>query len=296
MLCFDLVAWDWRILPRGSREHFYPETRFMERVRAEESAEPGAYRAVGQDLLVYPSLLTVYGAADPRPYNPLAPKAQLAALEAAFDYRRQVAHYFSPLRHLEHPLLDFLAVRTVVSNAYLPPVARLERIDHGEALPQPFVLLRNPHALARWFLATRVDRVPRAALRAFLAELDEGAHVAVFADEAPSLAPALSAGRVTTIAQRPGALRLAVTARGAALLATSLPGPAGWRATVDGRAVTPLTLNGAFLGVPLPDGVREVRLDFTPPGLLAGGLCALVALAILVALSLLPRSRHDAAP
>ncbi len=280
----DLVGWEWRLLPRGERAHFYPETAFMARVAAEREPARGA-RVTGHDLLVYPSTLTLYGLDEARPYNPLAPARQLATLRAAFDYRRQVDHYFSPLRRLEHPFLDFLAVSTVVSNSYLPQPEGFERIDSGEALPQPFVLLHNPGALPRWFLATGADGVPEEELAAWIERMTEPRRVAVAPALAATLEAPLAAGEVRRTGGRPGRIELALAAPapGPALLATSIPGPDGWRVRADGVRLEPLAINGAYLGAHLPAGTRRVELRFRPPGLLAGCGLALGALLLLAA-------------
>lgn len=277
----DLVAWDWRLLPRGERAHFYPRTAFMERLAAERDEERGT-RVTGHELLVYPSILAFYGLDEARPYNPLAPQRQVEALAAAFDYRRQVDHYFSPLRNLEHPFLDFLAVSAVVSNAYLPRPAGFARIDGGEALPQPFELLGNPGALPRWFLASGAEAVAPAELAAWIEGMTDPRRVALSPAEATTIPAPLAGGEVRRTGGRPGRVELEVAAEGPALLATSIPGPAGWRVTADGARLRPFAVHGAYLGALLPAGTRRVELRFLPPGLVPGSALALAAALILV--------------
>ncbi|HSM50707.1 MAG TPA: YfhO family protein, partial [Thermoanaerobaculia bacterium] len=274
-------AWDWRLLPRGERAHFYPRTAFMERLAAERDEERGT-RVTGHELLVYPSILAFYGLDEARPYNPLAPQRQVEALAAAFDYRRQVDHYFSPLRNLEHPFLDFLAVSAVVSNAYLPRPAGFARIDGGEALPQPFELLGNPGALPRWFLASGAEAVAPAELAAWIEGMTDPRRVALSPAEATTIPAPLAGGEVRRTGGRPGRVELEVAAEGPALLATSIPGPAGWRVTADGARLRPFAVHGAYLGALLPAGTRRVELRFLPPGLVPGSALALAAALILV--------------
>lgn len=299
-LLLDLGSWGRAVLPRGEARHFYPATAFVELVQREMAAPGGPWRATGQDLLVYPSLLPVYGIAEPRPHNPLVPQTQVEILDAAFGFAPSTHRYFSPLRNLDHPLLDFLNVRAAVTNRFLPPLDGWTRVDRGEALPQLHELYLNPEALPRWFLPTAVESVPRAGIRAWIAGLDDGRRVALLAEEAGGrgfAARGWEPGDVTAELARPGRLRLAVRGDGERLLATSIPGPAGWRAGAGGRRLETLAVNGAFLGVVVPAGAREVELAFRPPGLLLGtalGACAALALAALGVLAW--RRRHGGRP
>ncbi|RPH54123.1 hypothetical protein EHM82_07315, partial [bacterium] len=82
----------------------------------------------------------------------------------------------------------------------------------------------------------------------------------------------------------PGRIVLEVPAGGETLLATSIPWSQGWSARADGRDLPTLTVNGAFLGVSLPEAVSRVELRFLPPGFVAG--CAAFAVSFLAALAL----------
>ena len=96
-----------------------------------------------------------------------------------------------------------------------------------------------------------------------------------------------AAVRVAHLSQ--GNIELTLPRRGEKLLATSLTVPDGWKATADERPLKTLIVNGAFLGVVVPDGVEAVRLRFIPTGLWFGfGLCVL-SIGILVVLAFIPR-------
>ncbi|MCZ7652479.1 MAG: YfhO family protein [Thermoanaerobaculia bacterium] len=286
-LLLDLGSWGRAVLPRGEVRHFYPATAFVARLQEEVAAPGGPWRATGHDFLVYPSLLPVYGIAEIRPHNPLAPQELVEVLAAAFGFSPSTQRYFSPLGNLGHPLLDFLNVRAAVTNQFLPPLDGWTRVDRGEALPQLYELQRNPEALPRWFLPTAVESVPRAGIGAWIAGLDDGRRVALLAGETRGRGFAPRPGEpggVTAEHARPGRLRLAVGGGGERLLATSIPGPAGWRAEAAGRRLETLTVNGAFLGVVVPAGVRAVELAFRPPGLLPGTALGAAAALVLAAL------------
>ena len=110
ILLVDLGPWALLHLPRGDTAAFYPVTSAIEKLRREAAAPGGPWRSAGEDLAVYPSLLSVYGLDEVRPHNPLAPRDYARVLYTAFGFS-PARRYFSPLGNLGHPLLDFLNVR-----------------------------------------------------------------------------------------------------------------------------------------------------------------------------------------
>jgi len=50
-----------------------------------------------------------------------------------------------------------------------------------------------------------------------------------------------------------------------------------------------LIINGAFLGVVVPDGVETVRLRFVPVGLWLGFVLCAASIGVLLVLAILPR-------
>jgi hypothetical protein len=84
--------------------------------------------------------------------------------------------------------------------------------------------------------------------------------------------------------ERPGHEQIVVrldapAPRGSALVVSENWYP-GWTATVDGAVVPTGRADYAFIGVPLPEGAREVRLAFEDPAYAPGRMITLVALAI----------------
>ncbi|HXT19752.1 MAG TPA: YfhO family protein, partial [Thermoanaerobaculia bacterium] len=282
-LLVDLVPWGRPQLPASDPGSFYPRTPMLDLVARE--TEGGRWRAVAEEYLVYPSLLTVYDVPELRPHNPVASREQLAVLARAFRFAPGVAqrNYFATFLDVEQPLLDFLNVRVVLSNPYLGVKRRLVRIA-GPG-PRAFEVYRNPAALPRWFLATAAEALPRAHVLDTIASMTDARRVALIAEETRRWLPApreWDAAAVQTIAAEPGDLKLRIGGEGERLLATSLPGPRGWRARSGGRVLQTLSVNAAFLGVRVPAGVDRVELRYRPPGLAVG-----VALAAVAAVSLL---------
>lgn len=279
----DLVSWSLRLLPHGEPSVFYPPNPLVATLRRETGG--GAFRVAGMDRLAYPSLLPVYGLAELRPNDPLAPREQLAVLRLAFGFAPTAANYYASFARVDHPLLSFLNVRAVVGSDCLPPPRGLTPIAEPGGLP--FVVFRNDRALPRWFVPSAVDVIAPRRLAAWLSALRDPGRVAVYGTQlgggaAPGGAGVPRAARL--LAGEAGHLVLAVPGEGRRLLATSLPSPAGWRPTAGARELPKLTVDGAFLGVVCPPGVTRLALDYVPPGLGTGvGMCA-AALAVLAGL------------
>ena len=285
VLLLDLVPWSRSLLPAGHPAFFYPRTALLDRL-GQEAGDPADGRAAGADYLLYPGLLAVYGIADFRVHNPLAPADYLRVLHAAFGFNPSMEQYFSPVANVDHPLLDFLGVRAVVGSPAVPPSRTLLRIDEDRFTP--FTLMRNPDALPRWFFPRRVTVIGRGDLEPWIAAMTKARRVAVFRDEAGSWravpeGPAAPDPRIVSAV--PGHVVLEVRRGGEALLASSVPFSAGWSARAGGRALPTLHVDGAFLGVRLPAGVSRVELRFLPPGFVAG--CGVFGLSLAAFLFLL---------
>lgn len=288
-LALDLVPWALRTLPRGQGGLFFPPNPLTARLAAETRGGP--WRAVGLDKLLYPGLLSVYGVADVRANNVLAPADYLGVLRDAFLFAPTTEEYYSAFRFPDHPMLSFLNVRVVAGDIYLPRPHSLTALDIPDLLP--FLIFRNDAALPRWFLPTAAEPIERAALDSWVTHMSDPRRVAVFRDEAGGWLPppAAEAAPARLLGGSPGHLRLALPGQGERLLATSLTLPAGWVARDGARRLRTLRVNGAFLGVRVPPGTASLQLDFTPPGLHAGVAIGAVALAGWAALALLGAGR-----
>jgi hypothetical protein len=248
-----------------------------------EAGDPAEWRAAGGDFLIYPNLLSVYGAADFRPHNPLAPARYLRVLDAAFGFHPTMSRYFAPLRNLDHPLLDFLGVRVVAGSPAVPPSRTLEEIDAGRF--SPFTLLRNPDALPRWFFPRAVEVIRPGEIDRWIAGLRDARRVAVFQGEAGSWRPAEGESpQLRPLLAKPGHILLEIPPGGERLLATSIVWSRGWSARSGDRPLPVLTVNGAFVGVRVPADAARVELRFLPPGLIAGCVAFGVSLAALAGL------------
>ncbi|HVS48672.1 MAG TPA: YfhO family protein, partial [Candidatus Dormibacteraeota bacterium] len=276
----DLVPWSQHLLPHGEPELFYPANPLIGTLTRE--TEGGAWRSIGLYKLIYPSLLPVYGLAELRPNNVLAPSDQLDVLRLAFGFNPTALNYYAAVANVDHPLLSFLNVRAVVGHIYLPQPRTLVPILEPRTLP--FLVFRNVHALPRWFVPAAVDLIEPEDLPRWIAELDNAGRVAVFREQMEGFTLPPAAGVVSTarlLVGTSGHVELEVPGRGSRLLATSLPLPAGWQAAGGGRKLSTVTVNGAFLGALCPDGVSRITLDFLPPGIETGVVLFALALGVL---------------
>jgi hypothetical protein len=281
-LLLDLVPWAQSLLPRGQTALFYPPSRLLDAARRETAGGP--WRAVGEDFVLFPSLLPVYGVPEVRPHNPLAPVPYLRTLRSAFGFAPSMESYSPFFRNAGHPFLDFLNVRAVVWLSPHPVPPWFQRIDDGRT--RSFRLYRNLRALPRWFVPSRVDAIRPEDLERWIAALDDGRRVAVYEPDLAGQPPPGAA--VTALEARPGRITLRVTTPRPALVATSLGWPEGWRCSEGrpgGAPLSTVVVNGAFLGVRVPAGATRVELRFIPPGLLPG--CALAGIAFLACAALL---------
>ena len=58
----------------------------------------------------------------------------------------------------------------------------------------------------------------------------------------------------------------------------------GWTVRVNGRRVTPVTVDGALVGVPVGPGDNDIRLDYVPEGFRVGRVLTGLGLASLAGL------------
>jgi hypothetical protein len=294
VLLADVLPWGWDFLPTGHRELFYPRTPFVEAavapvVTMAGAAAPGGgpWRAAAEGFLFYPSLFPVYGAAEVRTHNPVALGSQLAPLERVFGFKPEGRRYKSAFRNVEHPLFSFLNVRLLVSRDNLPSHPGFERIDGDRFAPMRLYL--NPDALPRLFLPVAADVLPRSAALDAVAALKNPRRVVLAAEETAGWRPPerrpWDPAAVRVVSWRPGRIEAELPAAGEKLLATSLPFPAGWTGRADGAGLRRLTVDRAYAGFVVPDGVSRVELRFRPPGLRAGvavGTVSLLLAAVLL--------------
>lgn len=92
-----------------------------------------------------------------------------------------------------------------------------------------------------------------------------------------------------------GYIKVAANASAPALLVISQAYHWNWTARVNGNAVTPVVVDGALLGVPIPAGASSVELSYRPTELIAGAAISAITLLIII-IALVIRWRHNMTP
>jgi hypothetical protein len=90
-------------------------------------------------------------------------------------------------------------------------------------------------------------------------------------------------GTAQMVVDRPGHLAARTNANGRQLLSISERFDEGWTATIDGRDVTPVRINGDFLAVVVDAGAHLVELRYEPEAFARGRVLSLAGLFALVA-------------
>ncbi len=268
-------------VPAVSAAGFYADTlatRFVaERL---EEAGPVGTRVAGLSAALVPHSASFFGFGDPRAYDPMtfAPYAEFMG-HAGGGGEAGWTHLTDPAS----PPLAFLGVRYVFEHPASGAREGVEIAFHGHG----GLVYENPRALPRLYVPAEVEvhPTPQEAVAAAGRVRDFARRVTVSGLEvAPGggdvrLLPSAPA-RVEELAVAARRITALVTAQGDALVATSQPAIPGWRVMLDGEEVESLAVNGAFLGLVVPEGPHRVEMVYAPRSwtlgwlLAAGGLLA----------------------
>ena len=102
---------------------------------------------------------------------------------------------------------------------------------------------------------------------------------------------------ISNVNVRDGYVALDADAEEDRVLITTIPYEEGWTAKVDGQKVQVVPYQDAFISIPIESGHHHVELDFTPPGLLVGGILSIAGvIASAAVLLLIQRSARKQRP
>lgn len=238
------------------------------------------FRVVGEGAALRSNLPAAYGLWTPFASDPMHPYRASRIVGTRLGsghWRQRPREVLRP--PFDVPMLRMLAVRYVL-------------VPRGRHLSPPWEpvadevggrIWRLPEPMDLFYVPERVTAVtaPELAERLTLRNRDfRDLAVVVDAEAPPERRPPVSQeGRVWLRRVRPNGFGLVAESRGGALVASSVTQVRGWRAWIDGQPVEPVTVNGAFLGVPVPPGVHGVELVYAPGGwrwgwVLCGGALA----------------------
>jgi hypothetical protein len=279
---------DWNPVVRD--KWMYPRTPMIRALDDASKALPknAPFRIVGNAATFFPNVSAVYGYEDVRAHDPMTPGRYVGLLSHMVGY--DPTDYFARWPEWEHPLLDYLNVRYVLTSAggelpggfrpiYDGPDGRL--FENEEVLPR-FFPVRN--VIIEFSDTVFTQTLRRLAWRdtALLDRLDVEVpqmHDDFFKPRAAD-APLATASIVSAT---PTDYRLHVLAPRWSLIVSSVPWWPGWKVERNGARVTPIRVNGAFLGFAVPPGELDVRVWYDPWSFRLGAIIAAVTLAALIA-------------
>ena len=279
---------DWN--PVVSDKWIYPKTPMLHALDDAAKGVPknAPFRIVGNAATFFPNVSSVYGYEDVRAHDPMTNGRYVGLLAHAVGY--DPAEYFAKWPDWEHPLLDYLGVRYVLTSAggQLPGGFR-QVYDGSDGR-----LFENDEVLPRFFAVTNVVIVfGDAEYAAKLKELPwrDTALLDALKVEIPRMhddffmpRPADSPQATVEITEAsPTDYRMHVRAPRWSLVVSSVPWWPGWKVLRNGARVEPIRVNGAFLGFAVPPGELDVRVWYDPWTFRAGAIVALATLAALVA-------------
>ncbi|MDX1583386.1 MAG: YfhO family protein, partial [Thermoanaerobaculia bacterium] len=223
--------------PEMPRSYLYPETPLTQQLRDLTTDDPiGPLRITGVGGMFFPNAAAMYGLEDLRAHDPMANAQTLGFMRVLTNYSSQ--DYFGMLRRVDHPFLDFMNVRYLLTS-------RWERIDTPGFVKvydgPDGTIWRNDEAMPRFHLAekivvekTRQDLVDRL----LLPESWQG--TAVLQRDLPGVLPAGPGEPIDIDRKGPGSYRVWVNPPGPRILVTSLPWSEDWRVRFKGTTLESL--------------------------------------------------------
>jgi hypothetical protein len=253
----------------------------------------GRVAILGDDGLLPSSAAAVHGIASVNGVAAMAPARYaelLECVEGPLTDRRdpRILRPFHRVESLTHPLLDLLAVDTVVhADVTLADKLGWPRVYESEA--EGLGILARPTAGPRAFFCGGAEVVTDKAERlARLADRNFPIHGTVLLEEGPPLPgplPALgSMGPVTLSAPRADRRTVQVETSAPGIVVVADGWAPGWSATLDGDETKVLIADHALIGVAVPAGSHRIELSFQPVALPAArvSVCAAIGILFLV--------------
>ncbi|MDQ2979678.1 MAG: YfhO family protein, partial [Acidobacteriota bacterium] len=265
---------------------FYPRLASLEKIPRNE---PWRMTAVG--LIFIPNIAALYELEDVRGYEAMT---FLPLMETFPLWCVHQPVWFNRVDDPTRPFLSFLNVRWVLlsPDAESPPGwPVLFRGAEGVLVENPSVL---PRAFAPRTFRAEPDRPRRLELLQTISDFRERGVIS----ESGSEEGWRQNGDATVAVAEYSAqkMRLAIDARTAALVGTSMTDWPGWKLRVDGRPAATLTYNHAFVGFRVPAGRHEASLEYRPDSVSTGGAVSLASLLLSLVLLRFPRRPVSSGP
>ncbi len=280
---------DWN--PVVSSDWMYPKTPMLRALDdlTKDVPKNAPYRIVANAATFFPNVSAVYGYEDVRAHDPMANGRYIGLLSHVLDY--DPTEYFARWPDWEHPLLDYLNVRYVLTSAggQLPPRFQMRydgtdgRVFENTEVRPRFFAVRN--VIIEFNDALYAERLKEPRDWAQTALLDElKLESPQQRDDFFRPRPADAPAATTEIREAtPTDYRLHIRAPRWSLIVSSVPWWPGWKVERNGAPVLPIRVNGAFLGFAVPPGELDVRVWYDPWTFRLGAIIAAATIAALVA-------------
>lgn len=274
---------DGSIYPSLPQHVFYPKIPIIRTIPT-DSPEP--FRVAGEHFVLIPDSAALYQLEDPRGYEAMTFE-RLADTYPVWSIPQPVS--FNAIGDLQPPFLSFLNIKyAIVPNSVTVSEGWREVMKDRSAK-----LFENTRVLPRAFVPRRVryERAGAPVLKGMKAAKD-------FADIAWIEVPEM---RPHEIANGPGKLTIRRDGFGLSINATmaadgwvvaSQTAWKGWRAYIDGRRVQMRFANHAFLGVFVPAGRHQLRLQYLPESFTRGRNMSFGTLGALIIAAVFPSARR----
>jgi len=296
----DLWTFDLYWNPVLSKDRLYPTTpllRFLERKQQDpEAFRP--FRMAATSSTFFPNSAGMFGLEDIRSHDPMSYGKYLGALRAFTGYSS--FDYFGMLKNFEHPFIDYLNVRYILTSPYEDYRSdRFTEIYSG----LDGKIYENRDALPRFFAAKLVfnEFDDKKRLEAILKNQDWAN--SVYLKRIPSdlakfvghdlLAPRpenAPLAKVKVTQKRADEFLLDIDAPRWTLIIGSQPHWQGWKIFRNGRErLSMIEVNGAFMGFIVPPGKSTVRVYYFPLSFYVGLAISLVTILVLLTAPLFRR-------
>jgi len=283
LILVQRIVADGSMYPSLPSHVFYPKIPLI-RAIPRDSKEP--FRVAGEHFVLIPDTAAIYQLEDPRGYEAMT-FARLADTYPVWSIPQAIS--FNAIGDLQPPFLSFLNIKYAIVPLPVNVTAGWRELMKDRSAK----LFENTHVLPRAFVPRhiRYERSGGPIVKAMTAAKD-------FSDvawiEVPELQP-------HEIANGPGTLTLHKDGFGLAIdavmendgwIVASQSAWKGWRAYIDGRRVQTRFANHAFVGVFVPKGRHNVKLQYLPESFTRGRNISFTTLGALMIAAIVPSARR----
>ncbi|MEA2326241.1 MAG: hypothetical protein QOE68_1200 [Thermoanaerobaculia bacterium] len=283
LILVQRVVADGSIYPSLPQHVFYPKIPLI-RAIPRDSKEP--FRVAGEHFVLIPDTAAIYQLEDPRGYEAMT-FARLADTYPVWSIPQPIS--FNAIGDLQPPFLSFLNIKYAIVPLPVNVTEGWREIMKDRSAK----LFENTRVLPRAFVPRhiRYERSGGPIVKAMTAAKD-------FSDmawiEVPELQPhEITNGPGTLTLHKDGfGLSIDALMSGDGWVVASQSAWKGWRAYIDGRRVQTRFANHAFVGVFVPKGRHNVKLQYLPESFTRGRNISFTTLGALIAAAIFPSARR----